>query len=122
MSLWPAVVDHVRDSGAEMLSSLFDGAKPLEVDDEKSVLRVGFPASATFNKRKAEARANVEKIAASVSAIIGIPLRPVYELLDTDPEPEEAAAIGDEELIELIKTKFDASELTDDGPPQAEAQ
>src|SRR4051812_27973580 len=38
---WPAVVDHLRDSGSAMLSTLFDQARPLEIDEERSVLRVG---------------------------------------------------------------------------------
>jgi DNA polymerase-3 subunit gamma/tau len=122
MSMWPAVVDHVRESGAEMLSTLFEGAKPVAVDADKSVLRIGFPPSATFNKRKAEAKANVDRFADALRAIVGERLRPVYELLDSDPEPEaKSGGIGDEEMIELIKTKFDASELTDDSP-QADAK
>ncbi len=119
MSLWPAVVDHVRQSGAEMLSSVFEGAKPMAVDNEKAELRIGFPASASFNKRNAEARANVERFAASLRAILGEQLRPVFELLDTDPEPAESAKLGDEELIDLIKTKFDASEVSGSDPDDA---
>ena len=121
--LWPAVVDHVRSSGSEMLSSLFDGSRPVAVDQEKSVLRVAFPASAKFNKRKAEAQANVERIAESVKAIVGERLRPVYELMDTDEEaPAEVngtQGMGEEEIIELIKTKFDAREVVDDTGPEA---
>ncbi len=113
VELWPAVVDHVRESGSEMLSSLFDGARPLAVDSERSVLRVGFPASAKFNKRKAEARANVERIAEAVRTIVGARLRPVYELIDSDPAAANGAlpAMGEDEIIELLKTKFDASEV-----------
>lgn len=84
VELWPAVVDHVRSAGSEMLSTLFVGARPLAVDRERSLLKVGFPASAKFNKRKAEARSNVELIAASVQAVTGHRLRPVYELLDLE--------------------------------------
>ena len=117
--LWPAVVDHVRSSGSEMLSSLFDGSRPLAVDTERSVLKVGFPASAKFNKRKAEAQANVERIAESVKAIVGERLRPVYELIEVDEDDAAAAANGatamaEEEIIELIKAKFDAQEVVDD--------
>jgi DNA polymerase-3 subunit gamma/tau len=32
---WPAVVDHLRDSGSAMLSTLFDEAKPLGIDEER---------------------------------------------------------------------------------------
>jgi DNA polymerase-3 subunit gamma/tau len=117
--LWPAVVEHVRDSGAEMLSTLFDGARPLAVETERSVLRIGFPSSAKFNKRKAEAQANVERITESVRAVIGERLRPVYEFVDSDDEPGPAAgsgatAMAEEEIIELLKTKFDASEVLDE--------
>jgi DNA polymerase III subunit gamma/tau len=122
--LWPAVVDHVRSSGSEMLSSLFDGSRPLAVDTERSVLKVGFPASAKFNKRKAEAQANVERIAESVKAIVGERLRPVYELIEVDEAEGTAAsnganAMAEEEIIELIKTKFDAQEVADEAEPEA---
>jgi hypothetical protein len=118
IELWPAVVDHVRQSGSEMLSSLFEGARPLAVDEERSVLRIGFPTSAKFNKRKAEAQANVERIAESVKAIVGERLRPVYELVEGEPEEasegEGVAPMAEEEIIELLKTKFDAREVPPD--------
>jgi DNA polymerase III subunit gamma/tau len=122
--LWPAVVDHVRSSGSEMLSSLFDGSRPLAVDRERSVLKVGFPASAKFNKRKAETQANVERIAESVKAILGERLRPVYELIEVDEAEATATANGadamaEEEIIEMIKTKFDAREVVEDSGPEA---
>lgn len=106
-----------------MLSTVFEGAKPLAVDAEKSVLKIGFPASATFNKRKAEARANVERFAESMRAILGEQLRPVYELLEVDPEPEAKPEMGEDELLDLIMTKFDAREVRDDaGESQADAR
>jgi DNA polymerase-3 subunit gamma/tau len=118
IELWPAVVDHVRESGSEMLSSLFDGARPLGVDEERSQLRIGFPASAKFNKRKAEAKANVERMAHSLQAVAGARLKPVYELIEGEPEgPREGegvTAMAEEEIIELLKSKFDASEVGDD--------
>jgi DNA polymerase-3 subunit gamma/tau len=122
VELWPAVVDHVRSSGAEMLGSLFDGSRPIAVDVERSVIKVGFPESAKFNKRKAEARPNVEKVSESLQAILGTPLRPVYELVEVEEAPAEAGGapeMAEEEIIEMIKTKFDASEVADDGEPEA---
>jgi DNA polymerase III subunit gamma/tau len=118
LELWPAIVDHVRQSGSEMLSSLLDGARPLAVDEERSVLRIGFPTSAKFNKRKAEAQANVERIAESVKAIVGERLRPVYELVEGESgearEQDGDTPMAEEEIIELLKTKFDAREVTPD--------
>ena len=55
VEVWPAVVDHLRESGSAMLSTLFDEARPLAIDEERSMLRIGFPSSAKFNKKKAEA-------------------------------------------------------------------
>jgi hypothetical protein len=55
VGLWPAVLDHVRQSGSELLSAVFQTARPIAVDAERDVLEVGFPPSAAFNKRKAEA-------------------------------------------------------------------
>ena len=43
VELWPAVVDHLRASGSAMLSTLFDEARPLGIDEERSMLRIGFP-------------------------------------------------------------------------------
>jgi hypothetical protein len=125
MSLWPAVLDNVRESGASMLSSVFEGTKLLAVDREKSELKIGFPASATFNKRKAEAKANVERLAESLRVTLGERLRPVYSILDPDSEnPTEdadaAPTVSDEELVELIKTKFDAHEVVDEEKRSAE--
>jgi DNA polymerase-3 subunit gamma/tau len=126
LELWPAVVDHVRESGSEMLSSLFDGARPLGVDQERSQLRIGFPASAKFNKRKAEAKGNVELIAESLQAIVGARLKPVYELIDEPEGPKEgegATAMAEEEIIELLKAKFDASEVVaDDGDDERKSE
>jgi DNA polymerase-3 subunit gamma/tau len=123
IELWPAVVEHVRESGSEMLSSLFDGARPLSVDEERSQLRIGFPASAKFNRRKAEAQGNIERIAEAMEAIAGVRLKPVYELIDGEPEGprdgEGATAVAEEEIIELLKAKFDASEVDVDDDSDA---
>jgi len=112
--LWPAVLDQVRQSGSELLSAVFAAARPLAVDAERAVLEVGFPPSAAFNKRKAEAEGNRERLTEAVRTIVGESLRPVYVLLDG--EDEEAvngaeSAMSEEELIERIKTEFDAEEF-----------
>jgi DNA polymerase III subunit gamma/tau len=126
-SLWPAVVDQVRESGSELLSTVYAAARPIAVDAEAAVLKVGFPASAAFNKRKAEAQANRERFAEALRMIVGERLKPVYVLLD--PEVEEAAANGDgdgaevstEQLIERIRSEFDA-ELVEDESDQADTK
>ena len=73
---------------------------PVAVDTDRAVLEVGFPASAAFHKRKAEAKEARERLAEAVETIIGQPLRPIYVLLE-----------GEEELIERLKSEFDAEEF-----------
>jgi DNA polymerase-3 subunit gamma/tau len=105
---WPAVVDQVRQ-GSEFLSTVFEAARPVAVDIEKAVVEVGFPASAAFNKRKAEASEAKDRITDAVRAIVGERLRPVYVLLEGDADEQEA--ISDEDLIEKLKSEFDAEEF-----------
>jgi DNA polymerase-3 subunit gamma/tau len=116
VEVWPAVIDHLRDSGSAMLSTLFDEAKPLGIDEERAVLRIGFPASAKFNKKKAESAPNVERMTEAIDSIAGHRLRPAYEVIDgpADAVPEESAEMSEEELVNLVKDSFDASEVVPD--------
>jgi DNA polymerase III subunit gamma/tau len=112
--LWPAVLDQVRESGSELLSTVLAAARPVAVDMERAVLEVGFPASAAFNKRKAEAQEARERLAEAVRTIVGEHLRPVYVLLEgRDEGGAEGAepALSEEELIQLLRTEFDAQEF-----------
>jgi DNA polymerase-3 subunit gamma/tau len=114
-SLWPGIVDHVRQSGSELLSAVYEAARPLAVDAEEAVLRVGFPPSAAFNKRKAEAQGNRERFADAVKTIVGERLRPVYVLLDEEALTSEGGIeLSDDELIEQIKSTFDAEEILEE--------
>ncbi|MEK6276615.1 MAG: DNA polymerase III subunit gamma/tau [Actinomycetota bacterium] len=117
LRVWPAVIDQVRQSGSAMLSALFEGARPVGVDSEESTLRIGFPSSATFNKRKAEAAEHRERFAEAVRTIVGERLRPVYVLLDGDTEVEEPAEeqLDEDALLERIKSEFDAEEVSSEG-------
>jgi DNA polymerase III subunit gamma/tau len=122
---WPAVVDHLRDSGSAMLSTLFEGARPLGIDEERSMLRIGFPGSAKFNKKKAESSANVERMTEAIGAVVGVRMRPAYELIEADPSdaaPEEGSTeMSEDEMIDLIKDNFDASEVASDDARESEA-
>ena len=118
VAVWPAVLDHVRESGSDLLSAVFQAARPISVDAERSVLEVGFPASAAFNKRKAEAQENRDRLAESVRTIAGESLRPVYVVLDGDEGPDDAngaaAELSEDELVERLKAEFDAEETSDE--------
>ena len=124
VELWPAVVDHLRASGSAMLSTLFDEARPLGIDEERSMLRIGFPPSAKFNKKKAESSANLERMTEAVGAIVGTRLRPAYELIEDESQAadsEGSAEMSEEDLIDLIKDNFDASEVPPDEARESEA-
>jgi DNA polymerase III subunit gamma/tau len=117
--LWPAMVDQVRQSGAELLSHVLEAARPVGVDLEEAVVQVGFPASAAFNKRKAEAEEARDRFADAARTILGARLRPVYVLLDGDDDvgTDEPGPLSEEELIERLKSEFDADEVADDEQP-----
>ena len=125
VELWPAVVDHVRGSGSAMLSTLFDEARPLAIDEERSMLRVGFPSSAKFNKKKAEATVNVERMTEAITVIVGTRMRPVYELVEKEaPQaaPETSTEVNEDDLVDMIKDNFDATEVvSEDDARESEA-
>ncbi len=103
----------MRQSGSAMLSALFEGTRPVALDNEESVLRVGFPSTATFNKRKAEAVEQRERFAEALRSIVGGHLRPVYVLLDGEAHPAAAEeALDEDELLEKLKSEFDAEEVS----------
>jgi DNA polymerase-3 subunit gamma/tau len=111
--LWPAVLDHVRQSGAPALAALFEGARPVAVDREEATLTVGFPASATFNKRAAESTEKREQLAGALEAVAGERLRPTYVLLDgaLEEEPPPPAGLDEQDLVERLKNEFNAEEV-----------
>ncbi len=123
--LWPAVVDHMRQSGAGLLSAALGDGRPVSVDTERSVLEVGFPPSAAFNQRKAEVKENRERVVEAVRAVVGASLRPVYVTLDGEAAPEgsdgqgeSAPALGEDELYERFLNEFDAEVLIEDEPKE----
>jgi DNA polymerase-3 subunit gamma/tau len=116
--LWPAVIEQVRESGSGLLSQILTAARPVAVNVEEAVLEIGFPASAAFNKRKAEATDARDRFAEAVKAIVGERLRPVYVLLDSDDaEAPPDSELSEDELVELMRTEFDAEEY----PPEPES-
>ncbi len=124
--LWPAVLDHMRQSGAGLLSAAIGEARPLAVDAERAVLEVGFPPSAAFNRRKAEVKENRDRVVEAVQAVVGAPLRPVYVTLDGEPDADEPGAEagggdapgGENDLYERFLSEFDAEVLIEDEPKE----
>jgi hypothetical protein len=121
VGLWPAVLDQVRTSGSELLSHVLAAARPVAVNVEEAVVEVGFPASAAFNKRKAEGNEARDRFADAVKSLVGTRLRPVYVLLEGDEvETPPEAKLSEDELIELMRTEFDAEDYV--AEPEGEAE
>jgi len=118
---WPAVIDQVRQSGSDLLSAAVGSGRPVSHDPDSSVLEVGFPPSAAFNKRKAEASENRERVAEALRTILGERLKPVFVLLEGD-DAEAAAAdveaaeerLSGDELFDRFKSEFSAEEMVED--------
>jgi DNA polymerase-3 subunit gamma/tau len=111
VELWPSVVEQLRESGSELLSTILEAARPVAVDVEDAVLKVGFPTSAAFNKRKAEAAEARDRFAEAIRDTVGERLRPVFVLLDSEDEGSGGEVLSPEELIERFKAEFDAEEV-----------
>jgi DNA polymerase III subunit gamma/tau len=104
-ALWPAVGQAVAEENG-MLGAALAAARPVALEDE--CLSVAFPEDAAFVKKKAEA--NRELVERALRGLSGGALTVVYELRG-DATP---AAIGEEELIERLRTEFAAEEVFDD--------
>jgi DNA polymerase-3 subunit gamma/tau len=116
--VWPAVMDQLSTT-APALAAFFEEARPVGFAAEEGVVEVSFPASATFNKRKAETPENREKVAEALQTVTGTGLKPTYVLLDGEapaaaPAPAAAAddKVDSEELLERLKSEFDAEEVS----------
>jgi DNA polymerase III subunit gamma/tau len=110
---WPAVLQKLAET-APALAATFDGARPVALDDED--LQIGFPADRTFNKKKAESPDRREAVAAAFEAVVGRSMRPNYVTLDEDagddaPAEPEKTANDEDEMLERLKSEFDAEEV-----------
>ena len=126
IELWPGVLDQMRQVGAGMLSAVVGVARPTALDAGSGTLTIAFPPGSAFNLRKAEDKENREIVAEAITTVVGIPLRPVFTMLDADPsseaapQPGAAAGVGESELVERFISEFDAEVLIDDEPDQTD--
>lgn len=126
IELWPGVLEQMRQDGAGMLSAVVGIARPVAVDEDEGTVTIAFPPGSAFNRRKADDKDNRELVAKAILSVLGTPLRPVYTMLDDEPEAESApagpggdeaeAATGENELVERFIAEFDAEVVIDDEP------
>jgi DNA polymerase-3 subunit gamma/tau len=112
--VWPSVLQKLSET-APALAATFDGARPVSFDG--AGLQVGFPPEMTFNKKKADSPERRDTLAAAFAAVTGVGLRPAYVTLSGDeaPPPDTPAPgsdeIDEEELLERLKSEFNAEEV-----------
>jgi DNA polymerase-3 subunit gamma/tau len=110
---WPAVLQKLGET-APALAATFEGARPVSYDE--SGLGIGFPPEMTFNKKKADSPERRDTLAAAFAAVTGVGLRPTYVMLDGEAPPDTPAPgseeIDEEELLERLKSEFDAEEVS----------
>jgi DNA polymerase-3 subunit gamma/tau len=118
--IWPAVLDQLAKT-APALAAFFEEARPVGFEAAESVVEISFPAAATFNKRKAEVPEQRERVAEALLAVTGQGLKPTYVLLDVEseapaeaegPAPQADEGLSEEELLERLKSEFDAEEVS----------
>ncbi len=110
--IWPAVLQKLGET-APALAATFEGARPVSYDE--SGLQIGFPAEMTFNKKKADSPERRDTLAAAFAAVTGAGLRPTFVMLDGEAPPDTPApgseGIDEDELLERLKSEFDAEEV-----------
>ncbi|HEV2728342.1 MAG TPA: hypothetical protein VGV34_08610 [Solirubrobacterales bacterium] len=111
--LWPAVLQKLEET-APALASALEGARPVSFGE--GGLEVGFPPDMTFLKKKADSPDRRDTVAAAFAAVTGTGLRPTYVVLDGEAPPDTPAPgseeIDEEELLERLKSEFDAEEVS----------
>jgi DNA polymerase-3 subunit gamma/tau len=117
--IWPAVLDKLAEK-APALAATFDGARPVAFAGDD--LTIGFPPDQPFNKRKAESPDRRQALIDAFAAVAGGPIAPLYVLLEEDdaaaaaPPPDTPAPgsgeIDEDELLEQLKSEFDAEEVS----------
>jgi DNA polymerase III subunit gamma/tau len=110
IDLWPAVVELVEAANG-MVGAAIAPATPVDIVGED--LTVGFPTSASFFKKKAEAPANRQIVTDALRQLAGGRWRISYELReDLDAAGEDTArTYTEEEWIERFKSELDAEEI-----------
>jgi DNA polymerase-3 subunit gamma/tau len=120
--IWPSVLDKLAEK-APALAATFEGARPVAFDDEG--LTIGFPPDQPFNKRKAESPDRRDALIEAFQAVTGEAVAPRYVLLEeAEAAAAEAAApppdtpapgseeIDEDELLQRLKSEFDAEEVS----------
>jgi DNA polymerase-3 subunit gamma/tau len=108
VGLWSGVADAVREQNA-MVAALVSQAVPSALDGDH--LTVSFPSDAAFLKKKAEA--NRDLVLGALRTLTGRGLAVAFDLSEGALE-RAPRTLGEEELLERLRTEFAAEEIEND--------
>jgi hypothetical protein len=111
--VWPSVLDELAKT-APALAATFEGARPVAMGEGGP--EIGFPADASFNKRKAESPDRKEAVVAAFAVVVGRELKPTYVTLEEGEAPPDVPApvseeLDEEAILEKVKSEFGAEEV-----------
>jgi DNA polymerase III subunit gamma/tau len=112
---WPSVLAKLAETGGAN-AGILEGTRPVAADAD--AVTIGFPADMTFNKRKAESQERREVVATALHAVTGHLIGLRFEFLEAGAEPVDdgdaapAAGIDEDEMLERLKSEFDAEEVS----------
>jgi DNA polymerase III subunit gamma/tau len=106
------VLPAVRDKSIPTASVLAE-AKPVALEGE--ALTVEFPPTASFHRKLAEEEKNASLLREALYEVTGRRLSLAFTVGDDDgaAEPPEEAPATEDEIYQLVKETFDATEVTD---------
>ncbi len=107
--MWAAVAEAVREQNAMVGASVAE-AMPFALEDDR--LTISFPPDSAFAKKKAET--NRELVLTALRSLTGTALAVAFELSETAGEQPATLTLGEEELLERLKSDFGAEEIFDD--------
>ncbi len=112
--VWPAVLDSLRGLASGPTASYFDGTRPVGCGAGR--ITIGFPPGSQFNRRNAEKPDRRSQLAAAVTSVTGEQYVLEYTELASDaagepPAVEAPEAVDEEQLVERVKSEFNAEEV-----------
>jgi len=108
VGLWSGVADAVREQNA-MVAALVSQAVPSALEGDR--LTVSFPSDAAFLKKKAEA--NRDLVLGALRTLTGRGLAVAFDLSEGALE-RAPRTLGEEELMERLRTEFAAEEIQEE--------
>jgi DNA polymerase-3 subunit gamma/tau len=113
LHLWPAALEVLAQQN-EMLGAVLSETKPQTLSGSRFV--IGFPPGSEFARKKAEAKRDV--VERALHGLTGASLNVAFEM-SSDVRAPEPRKLSTDELIEKVKSEFEATELEPDGEQES---